>query len=493
MTAAHLVALVLAVIGPLLALARVSGIPATLLLFGSGIALAFVPGMPPVRLDPDLMLGLLLPPIIYAATVRASVHLLRFTVLPGVVLGALLALATMGGVAWAARLLLPGLPWTSALLIGTVVAVFDTRLFHEAQERPAVPRAISDTLKVREMVSRVVILSTFALVQDTATDGPPSAAMVLGRYTLDLVGGAALGVVIGRAILWLRERIEPAPVEIAVSLATPYAGALAAEALGISTVVVVMTAALVVSAARVDRDTGASRSSSEARLAGTTFWEEASLILSSVLFLLIGRSLPEAMRALDDWPVWWLIGCAAALLAVILAAQHAFSLLATVLPPVAGVVREHRGPGRHLAVAWVMMWGSTRSAIGLLLALSIPAALPDGRPFPDRDLILVIGALVVLGSILVQGLTLRLMVQTVALGEEAEEHGEERLARRRMHEVRTSDEGPEGLAAERQALEALREEDRIGDEVQRRLLRETDLRERVGEGSALPGAGPPNP
>jgi NhaP-type Na+/H+ or K+/H+ antiporter len=325
--------------------------------------------MPPIRLDPELMLGVFLPPVIYAATVRASVHLLRFTVLPGVVLGALLALVTMLGVAWVARLLLPGLPWSSAFLIGIVAAVFDTRLFHEAQDRPAVPRAISDTLKVREMVSRIVILSTFALVLDAAADGPPSTVAVLGRYALDLLGGAALGAVIGRAILWLRERIEPAPIEIAVSLATPYAGALAAEALGISVVVVVMTAALVVSASRVDRDTGATRSSSEARLTGTTFWEEASLILSSVLFLLIGRSLPEAMRALDDWPVWWLVGCAAALLAVILAAQFAFSLLATVLPPVAGVVREHHGRRRHLGVAWVMMWGSSRSAIGLLIAL----------------------------------------------------------------------------------------------------------------------------
>lgn len=480
--------------GPLLAFARLVRLPDTLVLFATGVAFAFVPGLPPIRVDPDLLLSLFLPPVIYAATIGASLHVLRFTLLTGVLLGLVLALGTIGAVAVVARLLLPGLPWTSALLIGIVVAIFDTRLFHEAKGRPKVPRAIADTLKVREMVVRVGVLSCLTLVIDAAEGLPVTAGALLARAGLDLVVGAAAGVVIAKAVLWLRDRVDPAPIEIAVSVATPYIAALTAEALGLSAVVVVMAAALTVSASRVDPDTGVARSSSESRLTATTFWEEASLILSSVLFLLIGRALPEAMQAIDDWPVVWLVGSAAGLLATLLAVQYALALTATVMPPVARTVRERGETRARLAAAGVMTWGSTRSAVGLLVALSIPATLPHGEPFPDRELILVVGALVILGSVLLQGLTLRPAVRSAALADAGEEHGEERLARETMRAASPhGSPAPDALAAERQALVRLREEDRIGDEVLRRMLRETDLRERVGEGDALPGAGPPNP
>jgi NhaP-type Na+/H+ or K+/H+ antiporter len=157
------VALVLAAIGPVLALAGLLRVPASLVLFGLGLAAAFVPGLPALRADPHLLLGLFLPPIIYASTVQVSFHLLRFTLLPGVLLGGILSFLTIGAVTIAARTLLPGLPWLSALLLGVTAAVFDTRLFHEAQGRPHVPRAIADTMKAREMASRIVVLSCFAL------------------------------------------------------------------------------------------------------------------------------------------------------------------------------------------------------------------------------------------------------------------------------------------------------------------------------------------
>jgi NhaP-type Na+/H+ or K+/H+ antiporter len=104
------VALLLAAVGPLLALAQLARVPETLLLFASGVAAAFVPGLPPVPVDPQLVLVLFLPPILYASTVCVSLHLLRFTLVSGVLFGAVLALATIAAADFAARLLLPGLP-----------------------------------------------------------------------------------------------------------------------------------------------------------------------------------------------------------------------------------------------------------------------------------------------------------------------------------------------------------------------------------------------
>jgi NhaP-type Na+/H+ or K+/H+ antiporter len=491
------VALLLAGIGPLLALARILRAPESLVLFGVGLGSAFLPGLPPARVDPQLLLNLFLPPLVYASTVRVSWRLLRFTLLPGVVLGALLVLATIGVIGAAAHfVLLPGLSWTASLLLGVVAAVFDTRLFHEAKGRPHVPRAIADTLKARELVARVVILATFGLLLEGAGSEQFSIGAILNHYILDIPAGAALGAIIGQIVVWARQRIDPAPVEIAVSVATPYASALAAHALGLSVVATITSAALVISALRINRRTGAPISSSETRVSATAFWEQVNLMVSSALFFLAGRALPDALGGLEVWSVWVVALCAAGVLVVVLILQFAFAYMATSLQPIADALEGRLGHGNpRLAAASVMAWSCTRSAIGLVIALSIPATMPDGQPFHERDLILAVAALTIVGSVLVQGLTLGAFVEHAALRDDVEEEREEREARRAIKAalVNPGREHANGFDAARQALLRLRERDRIGDEVLVRMLREMDLTSRAAEGDALPGAGPPNP
>lgn len=485
------VALLLAAIGPVLALARLAHVPPTIALFGLGLASAYLPGLPRLAVDPQLVLTLFLPLLLYASTVRVSWQLLRFTLLPGVVLGALLVLTTIVSVAWTTHaLLLPGLSWTGAFFLGAVAAIFDTRLFHEAKGRPHVPRAIADTLKARELVGRLFILATFGLALEVVQTERFSLLAVGEHFALDIPAGLLLGVAVGQLVVWARRRIDPAPVEIAVSIATPYAAALAASALGVSIIGAVTAAALVISAVRIDPKTGASISSSETRISATAFWEEVSLLVSSALFFLAGRSLPEALAGLDDWPVWLLASCSLALLALVLGIQVGFAYLATGLSPLAGVLGGEHGRGRpRAAAAGVMAWSSTRSVIGLVIALAVP------RTFPERDLILVLAAVTIVGSILVQGLTLRAVVARAGLRAEGEREGEVELGRRAMEKAVAAPgtDCADGFDAARVALLQLRSRDQIGDEVLIELLRETDLTARASEGDALPGAGPPNP
>ena len=490
MTEYRFVALVLALIGPVLALGRLAPVPDTLVLFGAGLASALVPGLPPPHLDPRLALELFLPPLLYAGASRASFHLLRFSLLSGVLLGAALSLATVAAVALAARPLL-GLPWTGAVLLGAVAAVFDTRLFHEAEGRPHVPRPVADALKAREMVARVVAVSALALGLEALGGEAPSAGTALLQVAWQLAGGAALGLALGRAVAWLRERARPAPVEIAVSLATPYAGSLASTALGVSVVVTITAAALVIAAVRIDPGTGEQRTSAEARVSAVAFWEEVNLVLSAVLFVMAGRALPEAMAALHAWPLGRLVGAAAALLALVLLVQFGFSLAAAALPhPAEELGTREEAP--RAAVAGVMAWASTRSVIGLVIALSVPAALPGGGPFAARDLVLAVSALMIVGSVLLQGLTLGAAVRRAGLAERGEVEAERRAAREAVGRARGEAEGG-GHDAGRRAVLGLRAENRIGDEVAREMLRETDLHQRATEESPLPGAGPPNP
>jgi len=394
-------------------------------------------------------------------------------------------------VAAVARLLLPGLDWAPALLLGVVSAVFDTRLFQEAKGRPHVPRAVSDALKAREMASRVVALSALSMVAASLEAGPPDPLLAAGRFLWAVGAGAALGAAIGRAVVWLRERVEPAPVEIAVSIATPYLCSLGARWLGLSLAATIMAGALAVAAVRVDPETGAPRTSSEARISAVAFWEEVNLLVSSAMFFLAGRALPEALAALADWPLWRVAGAAAVLLLIVLSVQFAFALLSTAMPPLSAALRRNEGEAPpRTATAAVMSWASTRSVIGLVVALSLPPAMED------RGLVLVVAALLILGSVLAQGLTLRPAVRAAALGEEAEEEREIELATRAANAAaEEAGEGEDGLCAARRTLLGLRGEDRIGDEVLRKMLREADLKARAAEGpaAALPGAGPPQP
>jgi len=490
-------AVILAATGPILALCGYFSAPASLVLFAVGVASAFLPGLPPVAVEADLALALFLPPLIYASTVRVSWLLLRFTLVSGVILGAALVAATVIAVALAAKLvLLPGLSWTAALFIGAVASIFDTQLFHEAKGRPRVPRAIADVLKARELVSRLFILATLSLGEEALSAGEISPAAVAVNYLFDIPAGIVFGIVVGGAIVWARRRIDPAPVEIAVSIATPYIAALAAELLGVSGVAAITSTALVVSAIRIDRRTGATISSPEARISATAFWEEASLMVSSVLFFLAGRALPQAVGGLEDWLLWQLVAAAGGVLAIVFAVQFALSLPATWLSPIAAAlrVRNARRSVRY-AAAFVMSWSSTRSVIALVIALSIPASLPDGRAFAERDLILILAAFLVIGSVLLQGLTLKWAVIRADLCDEGEEDREVESARSAItataEGLQDGDTPPHDKV--RLSLLDLRERDTIGDEVLVRMLRETDLNARASEDNVLPGAGPPNP
>lgn len=495
MTIYQLAAVILALIGPTLALCGYFKAPASLVLFAAGVASAFIPGLPAVEVQPDLALTLFLPPLIYASTVRVSWLLLRFTLVPGVIVGGALVLATVVVVALAAKLVfLPGLSWTGALFVGAIASIFDTQLFHEAKGRPRVPRAIADVLKARELISRLFILATLTLGEEALNTGEISWVGVAVNYLFDIPAGVVLGIGVGTAIVWARRRIDPAPVEIAVSIATPYLAALAAEALGVSAVAAITTTALLVSAVRIDRRTGATISSAEARISSTAFWEEAGLMVSSVLFFLAGRALPQAVGALEAWPVWRLTGVAAGLLAIVLALQFALSFPTTMTRPIAGALRRRgRGGGTRAAAAGVMAWSSTRSVIGLVIALSIPVTFPDGRPFLERDLILVLAAFLVMGSVVLQGLTLRWAVVRAELCDEGEEDREFETARSAIEAASRAGAQSSPHNSARQSLLALRERDAIGDEVLTAMLRETDLNARALQENVMPGAGPPNP
>jgi CPA1 family monovalent cation:H+ antiporter len=174
--------------------------------------------------------------------------------------------------------------------------------------------------------------------------------------------------------------------------------------------------------------------------------------------------------------------------------QFAASLPAIWIYPIFQALSANKGRrALGLQTAGVMAWASTRSVIALVIALSIPAQTETGAAFPERSLIVVITAFLVIGSLALQGTTLKLAVVRAALADESEEEQEVELARAAIRSAAKIGGPNEPHQPARQALLALRVDNRIGDEVLTRMLRETDLNARASEENVLPGAGPPNP
>jgi NhaP-type Na+/H+ or K+/H+ antiporter len=290
---------VLIAVGLLLALARLLKLPQSAVLFVGGLASTLLPGLlPAVHVDPEVVLGLLLPPLLYAGTAALSVDLLRHAFGRGVLGGAVLVIGITVLVTEATRLLLLGLDPTAYLLVGIAVSIGDTRLAQETGQDEQLPRVLTDAFAGQGVSARLIVVTLYLLARNSIGGPPPGPAEILLRLGTDLAGGGAIGFAVGLAAAEFRRRIGPATVEVAVSVATPFLAAALAEAAGVSVAVVIVAAALTVSWRAVDRQTGEAISSSEARLVSRHFWLEVGVLLSGGLFFLMGRALPEALAGL---------------------------------------------------------------------------------------------------------------------------------------------------------------------------------------------------
>jgi monovalent cation/hydrogen antiporter len=348
---------------------------------------------------------------------------------------------------------------------------------------------------------------------------------VLWRAGLEFVanaaGGAVVGLVVGLAITWIRKRLDDPPVEIVVTLVTGYVAYIPAEQLGVSGVLAAVAAGLYVGwhAPAV--------ASAETRLLGFSFWEVFVYLLNAALFILIGLQLPPILSAVtDDHGVGTLIGLAAlvsgAVIAVRIVWMFTVPYLIRLLDRRSSQVARRVGPGERFVVGWSGM----RGAVSLAAALALPISAA-GQGFPDRDLIIFLTFIVILVTLVVQGLSLPVIIRRFVTGEDDQDDREELQARlgatkaaldrleelaeedwtrsdtmdrlRGLYEYRkkrfaarggmVEDDGYEDrslayqrlthelLAAQRRAIVRLRNEGAISSEVMRRVERDLDLEE----------------
>ena len=413
-----LISLLLAVV-VLGAAARRLNIPYPIVLVLGGLVLGFVPGLPDVQLEPQLVLVIFLPPLLYSAAFFANLRDLKASLRVISLLAIGLVLCTAAVVGAVAHAIVPGMPWAAAFALGAIVAPTDPVAATTVARRLGVPRRTINVLEGEGLLNDGTALVLYKVAVGAATTGAWSATDAGVEFIAGGLGGIAIGLAVGAIITEVRRRIDDVPIETTISLLSGYAAYVPAERVGASGVL-----AAVATGIYVGWKAPAIASASQ-RLTGYAMWEILTFLLNALLFVLIGLQLPVVIdglagRSAGDvvWPA--LAVCAAVILTRIVWGFVITWLIRTIDRRPSQVAR--RGTWRErLIVAWSGMRG----------AVSLAAALALAHDFPERDLILFITFAVIFMTLVVQGLTLPVLIRALHVEDDGAEGREELEGRRR--------------------------------------------------------------
>src|ERR1043166_834908 len=284
------VGLLLAVAG-LGLLARKLKIAYPILLVLGGLALGVIPGLPNVRLHPDLIFLFFLPPLLFPAALFTSWRDFRANLRPILLLAVGLVLFTTVAVGLLAHYVI-GLPLAAGFVLGAIISPPDAIAAAAIAERLSVPRRIVTILEGESLVNDATALVAFRFAVAAVVTGSFSLAHAAGQFVIVAVGGILIGLAVSWLTAWIQKPIDDPPVEITISLLTPFAAYLPAEQLGVSGVLAVVTTGLY-HGWRLPEIT-----TSRTRLQAGPIWEMIEFLLNGFIFLLIGLQLPEVLRHL---------------------------------------------------------------------------------------------------------------------------------------------------------------------------------------------------
>jgi monovalent cation/hydrogen antiporter len=418
-----LVGLLVAII-VLSTIARLVGVPYPIVLVVGGLILGFVPGMPEIELDPDLVLLLFLPPLLYSAAFFADLRALRNDARPILVSSIGLVLFTMCAVAFVAHELVDGMPWAAAFALGAVVSPTDPLAATQIMRRLDVPRRTVNVIEGESLVNDATALVAYKLAIGAAIGETFSIWEAGYRFVAAAAGGIAIGLAAGFVIAEVRKRINDPPVEVTVSLVSAYAAYIPAERAGCSAVLAAVTCGLYLGWRAPEI------ASPRARISALAMWESLIFILNALLFVLVGLQLRTILDGLSGYSAATLIGYAAAVSAVVILARLVFTF--TTVQLIRAV--DRRPSQRARRAGWrqrlVSAWAGMRGSVSLAAALAIPLTA-DGQPFPQRDLIIFLTFAVIFSTLVLQGLTLPVLIRKLGVRDDGSAETEELRARLR--------------------------------------------------------------
>ncbi|HEY8170994.1 MAG TPA: Na+/H+ antiporter [Candidatus Limnocylindria bacterium] len=420
----ELVLLLLAVVAAVTVLAQRFGIPYPILMVIAGLAIGLVPGVPRVELDPETVLVLFLPPILFSAAYFLSPRDLRRNARPIGLLAVGLVIVTTLAVAAVAMAMAPELGWPVAIALGAIVSPPDAIAATSIARRLNLPRRLVVIFEGESLVNDATALTFYRLAVAAAVAG---IALDFGAaatgFAVIVAGGVVVGLVVGWVATWLLSLLEDPPVEVLVSLLAPFAAYLPAESAGVSGVIATVVAGLFVGW-RSPRVMG-----SNTRVLGTATWGMVIFVVNGLAFLLIGLQLPTVMAEIEGYGLSELIGMAAAVSLTVIIVRLVWVYPATYLPRWLWPPLARRDPAPPARVVLILGWGGMRGAVTLAAALALPLQTSAGDPFPGRGLVIFLAFSVVLVTLIGQGLTLPALIRAVGVVDDGSLEHEETHAR----------------------------------------------------------------
>jgi len=383
-------------------------LPVPILLVIAGIALALTPGLPAVELDPQFVLLGLLPPLIYFAAFTMSWQAFHANLRPILLLAIGCVLFTTALVAVAGHWLI-GLPLGVAFMLGAIVSPPDVVAPLAVAERLGMPRRITAVLEGEGLVNDATALILFHVALITVVTGHFSVANALRDFAVVLLAETAWGLGVGYLLLRLRHQAREPRIEVMLSLATPFVAFWPPHALGGSGVLAAVVAGLYTGSA------GIALIRSNTRLQALFFWDIVNTVITGMIFLLTGLQARTVAAGLDRTMLEQLALHGLVISAVVIAVRFLWVFPATYLPRLMFRSVRLRDPAPSWRATFIVAFTGVRGVVSLAAALSIPVALAAGVPFPGRDRVLVITFIVILVTLIAQGLTLPFVVRALGL------------------------------------------------------------------------------
>ncbi|MES3000522.1 MAG: Na+/H+ antiporter [Pseudomonadota bacterium] len=422
----HILALFAAAV-VLAAAARRAGAPYPVFLAVGGALLAFIPGAPSPSLPPELVLALFVAPILVDAGYDASLRDLRDNWVPLVGLVIVAVVLTTAAVAIVAHALVPGLPWAAAIALGAIVAPPDAVAATAVLRPLRPPQRILGILEGESLLNDASALLIYRLAVGAAVAGSFSVQTVAPAFLLAVVGSLAAGAASGWLVQRVLDRVQHIPTAIILQFVGTFTVWLTAEHFGLSGVLTTVCFAMTLGR------TAPGRTPARIRIPTNAVWATVIFALNIFAFIFIGLQIRPILMDLAPAAREQYLVVAAAVLATVILVRIAWHMAFN------GALRWHYGrygfrPPRPMlrpsvGSGLVISWAGMRGIVTLAAAL----ALPEG--FPQRGLIVLTAFSVVLGTLLIQGLTLKVLLRALNLRDGDPVAREEDMARQRMLEA----------------------------------------------------------
>jgi len=416
------------------AAARRLALPSPFLLLPAGILLGFVPRFPTITLDPNLVLLVFLPPLVYAGSALGSWTEFRRNIRPISLLSIGCVLFTTAFVALAAHSLIPGFGWAEAFVLGAIISPPDEVAAISIARRLGIPKGISAVLEGEGLVNDATALTVYRVAAAAVVTHSFSWINAGGTFSMMVAGEIAWGVMVGWVMLRVRRMLHNTSLEVTLSLLTPFIAFLPVERLGGTGVLATVSAGLYVgymSSQLVAATT---------RLELVPVWQIIEFVLDGILFLVAGLQLHRILAPLSrtNHVLLCAYGIGIGLLVIVL--RIAWVFMIAQMQTMFGLKLRRGEPNPRWQRLFIVSWSGMRGAISLAAALSIPLLTSAGAAFPQRDMVIFLTFCVIVSTLLLQGLSLPWLIRLLGIDREGRQ---ERAAS-----------GHQEIEARRQAAEA---------------------------------------